>query len=183
MASPAGRVRTPRPAIGFEPDGVPLNETYRIPKHTVSAELTMPGRLPTEVNLFLSEFAESHSGVERPSDLLNGDTTFFPIQDPEGRVVQLHRDAVMALSVPFREEFAEDDPRTAALGSEEAVSMEVVVVLEDGTSKEGTLTYLMPEGQRRLQDFLNQPERFVTLRQEGHALLIHKGRVNRIFPV
>ena len=89
----------------------------------------------------------------------------------------------MVLSVPFDAEFAEDDPRTTALKAEEAVSVNVLVVLEDGTSQEGTVTYLMPEGQRRLQDFLNLPERFVTLRQEGRALLIHKGRMNRIMAV
>jgi hypothetical protein len=160
-----------------------LTEAYRVPKHKVSVELTMSGRLPTRANLFLSELAESHSGVERPSDLLNGEDTFFPVLDPEGSMVLLHRDAVMVLSVPFDAEFAEDDPRTTALKAEEAVSVNVLVVLEDGTSQEGTVTYLMPDGQRRLQDFLNLPERFVTLRQEGRALLIHKGRVNRIMAV
>ena len=98
-------------------------------------------------------------------------------------MIVLQRDTVMVVSVPFTDEYAADDPRLTALDSDEAVRMEVEVVLEDGSTLQGMLAYVMPDGQRRLQDFLNQPERFLILRDGDRARLIHKRRIIRIYPV
>ena len=55
--------------------------------------------------------------------------------------------------------------------------------MTNGDQVTGTLVYLMPEGSRRLQDALNQPNRFLALRAGDQAFLINKKHILRIRPV
>src|SRR5437773_11456467 len=85
----------PGPNFGLISRGaISLSEAYRIPKREVTAEVSVIGKKPATLKIFLSQQAKSHTGYERPSDLLNGIDTFFPALDEHGDLVLLQRDAV-----------------------------------------------------------------------------------------
>jgi hypothetical protein len=156
-----------------------LLSEYRIPKREISAEVSLLGQPRKVVKLFLGERAESHSGPEKPSDLLNGSRAFFPAVEPPGRFVLLHRDLITDLSVDAEVEF----PAEESSGSAEAEAVAKVLVelaLQDGAKVRGTVQFLMPEGRRRLIDFLNTADRFLIVRGNGLARLINKRRIVRV---
>jgi hypothetical protein len=160
-----------------------LTEQYRVPKREVIAEVVLFGQPPASMTIFLGERAETHSGYERPSDLLNGAGAFIPAAEKKGGLVLLRRDAVTILSVPDSDELGGGDPRAEELAADQATMLQVEIVLEDGSKVGGSLVYLMPEGERRLQDFLNLPDGFLVLRDRGKVRLVNKNRIARITTV
>ena len=157
-----------------------MTEQYRVPKREVIAEVVLFGQPPASMTIFLSDRAETHSGFERPSDLLNRAGAFIPAAEKKGGLVLLRRDAVTTLSVLASDELGGGEPRAEDLAAEQATRLQVEIVLEDGSKACGTLTYLMPEGERRLLDFLNLPEGFITLRDGDRIRLVNKNRIARI---
>lgn len=160
-----------------------LNHAYQIPKHGVLAEITLAGRSSLTLRLFLSERAATRAGSERPSDLLNGSDRFLPASDADDRVVFVSRQAVLSLSVDAESEFGGEGAGAEDLAPEHAISTDVEIWLDNGDCITGNLRYLMPEGCRRLQDFLNLPHQFLTLRDSGRARLVNKGHILRVTPV
>ena len=160
-----------------------MNQAYQIPKRTISAEILLTGLAPLSLKLYLSDHIESRVGNERPSDLLNGPDRFFPAADASDQVVFLHRDAVVTVAVEADAEFGGYPPSAEALAPEQATNVPVEISLTNGDQVTGTLVYLMPEGSRRLQDALNQPNRFLALRAGDQAFLINKKHILRIRPV
>ena len=157
-----------------------MAEPFRVPKHQISAEVSLPGAPPVKLKLFLSECAEGHSGAERPSDLMNGVVDFLPAAGPDGRMIFFHRDAVLAMAVEAQHEFGGDVLMAVALKSEQAVTERVEVLMEDESHFRGMVSYILPEGSRRLQDFLNQKDRFLVLRDGDMVRLLNKNRIVRI---
>lgn len=160
----------------------PAENPYCVPKRQVTAEVILPGQHPLTVRLFLNECAEAHGGRERPSDVLNGPVSFIPATDHQGKVILLQRDAVLAVSVAAVEEQQDDVPPSEDLAPDDVKSVLVEVVLEEGTLIRGIATYLMPEPQRRLQDFLNTGDRFLALREDGIMHLVNKRRIAQVRP-
>ena len=159
-----------------------MAEEFRVPKRKVPATVSFPGKPDMRMYIFLADRAETHSGHERPSDLLNGSSPFLPAADFEGGIHFIHRDALGFLTVKAEHEFPEDVFRAEDFVSDDATRLEVEVELEDGSSLGGTITCLMPAGQRRLQDVLNLDDRFLILRDGDEARLINKRRIERISP-
>jgi hypothetical protein len=157
-----------------------LATEYRVPKRRVSAEVLLLGHPRKVVTLFLHEVAETHAGAERPSDLLNGEGTFFPAIEPPGKLVLLQRDAVMVISVAAEAEFLPSDPEGSLPDPAQATKIPVEVILQDGSHVRGTVQFAMPQGRDRLIDFMNAPDRFITVREENLARLINKRRIVRI---
>ena len=158
-------------------------DEYRVPKREVPAEVTVIGLPPAAKKLFVSVQAEGHAGGERPSDLLNGVETFLPARDGDGKVRFLQRDAVAVVSVSADSEADGDPSQPDGIVPAPASTAEVEVTLESGTRLKGVVTYAMPAGRGRLQDFLNLGERFLALRQDGRVHLINKLRIARIAQV
>ncbi|HEV8336662.1 MAG TPA: hypothetical protein VGR67_09615 [Candidatus Polarisedimenticolia bacterium] len=156
-----------------------LLSEYRIPKREVAAEVSLLGQPRNVVKLFLGDRAENHSGPEKPSDLLNGSRPFFPAVEPPDRFVLLHRDSVTALSVEAEVEFPAEESSGGA-EAEAVAKVLVELVLQDWTKVRGTVQFLMPEGRRRLIDFLNTGDRFLIVRADGLAHLINKRRIVRV---
>lgn len=159
-----------------------MSETYSVPKHRLAARLTLVGSPAEPVQLFLAECAENHVGPERPSDLLNGPGRFFPVLQEDGTFSFVPRDAVIVLSVPSESEVADGLP-AEDLAAQLATTVGVHLRLEDGTRLDGTLVYLMPAAQQRLQDYLNHAEdRFIPLRDGDTTHLVNRDRIVRITP-
>jgi len=160
-----------------------MTEIFRVPKRQVPAQVLIPGRPPMSMMLFLAECAGTHAGTERPSDLMNGEQVFFPATDVQGGTVFLRRDAVMVLTVASVDERGDDPDVVRPLASDEATQVRLDVLLEDGSMLRGDLRFLMPEGKRRLQDFLNLSDRFLLLEAGDQIHLINKSRIVRLTPL
>src|SRR5262249_24103337 len=142
----------------FGRESAALAEQYRVPKREVTAEVTLFGQAPSTLTIFLNERAETHDGFERPSDLFNGSGAFIPASEKKAGLVLLRRGAVTTVTVPAEAEFGHGGDRVEDLAVDQATVLQVEAVLEDGSKVRGSLTYLMPEGKRRLQDYLNLHE-------------------------
>jgi len=160
-----------------------MGATWTVPKREVPAEVELPGAPLVHLRIFLSVNAESHSGFERPSDLLNGPDAFLPAVDGRGEIVMLNRGCLMVLSVAAEHEFSGEVLTVQQMAPEDLTRALVDVLLEDGKTVRGLLTYLLPAAHRRLQDFLNLPDRFLTIQDAGMARLINKRRISRVTPV
>ena len=160
-----------------------MADAYRVPKRRVSVEVVLAGRSPMLVDLYLSDFAETHAGRERASDLLNGPEPFLPASDPSGSVVFLHRDGLISVSLDAEHEQVEETPPAGDLADGQSAAVEVEAVLEDGMTIAGEVNQMMPEGHRRLQDVLNLETRFLILWSGDRVHLINKRRIIRVSPM
>ncbi len=157
-----------------------MSREYSVPKLQVHARIIVSGERPADVTLFLSERAEKHAGHERPSDLLNGSLAFIPARDEHGSVVLLGHDNLMVVSVASDDEPGDEELHLADRALLDVTAVQIQVVMQDGTTLRGEVRYLMPPSQRRLQDFLNTDQRFVSLRQDNVVHLVNKGRIVQI---
>jgi hypothetical protein len=172
---------------------VSLAAEYRIPKREISVEVTLLGQSGkviqllkgrrserAVVRLFLSERAPLRDGAERLSDLLNGPGEFLPAVEPPHRVVLLNKEALMVLTAAAEAEFPPEEASNTGLSSGSGSVVQAQFTLQDGMEIQGHVRFVMPEGKRRLVDFLNQPERFFAVREAGVAQLINKKCIVRV---
>lgn len=164
-----------------------MTEGYRVPKHRIPAEVVLAGQPPREIELFLAERAERHTGRERPSDLLASGEPFFPVRTDATGHELLRRSAVLVLTVRAEDELDPAPPEPEGLAeagapAEDAERREVFLQMEDGTEVRGSVTYLGPAGSRRLQDFLNRADAFVRVRDGDLIRLVNTSRIVRAVP-
>lgn len=164
-----------------------MPERYHVPKHEISARVLLPDGSRRELTLYLSERAERHAGPERPSDLLNGDEPFVPVRFADADFALLRRSSIVALTVDVEDEMVDaadaDELYSPESAPEGAERREVRVVLEDGSDVTGTMTYVMPPGERRLQDYLNRAPPFVRVRDGQEVELVNAERIIRVEPL
>jgi hypothetical protein len=153
----------------------PVADSYRIPKHRVCVEIACQGCKPEEVSIFLSPRAALHPGRERPSDLLFSDEPFLTLMDDDGAVRFVNKDAIAWMTVAPELELS--DPRDLETELASRRCRRIDLVLDDGRSFAGEVTILLPEGQRRLQDFLNSAARFLEVRNERAVHFVNRNRV------
>jgi len=150
---------------------------FRVPKQRAEVEVVLPGGATHRVAVFLSEFASSHEGGERLSDLLNGKGDFFPAVAVESdEVVFLNRATIAVARV---DPAFERDPATElTLPTEHEVSIR----LADGQQIEGLISFVLPPERSRLMDFLNESPPFFRLLQKDRVSLVNKHHVASIAP-
>lgn len=160
-----------------------MPDAYEVPKHQVPARIVLPGSEPRDARLFLSERAERHTGPERPGDLLNGDQPFFPVSFDDTGFALLRRTSVLVVTVRAEDELVAGATDGQGIVEEEeedadgAERHDLRLVLDRGPALEGTMTYLMPPGERRIQDYLNQADDFVRLRRGDRIHLVNTARI------
>jgi hypothetical protein len=150
-------------------------EDLRVPKRRIPVEVLLPGGRTSSMALFLSEVAADHTGPERPSDLLNGGDDFVPAFDEQGKAMTfLNRAAIAAVRL---------DP-SIDTDLDEDVSIptehEVEVLLQDGTTLRGLVSFLRPSDRSRLVDFLNEAPPFFRLYDSATLLLVNKRHAVRV---
>ena len=152
-------------------------DELRVPKRRTPVEVILPGGAVRQVVVFLSEFASSHVGAERLSDLLNGTDDFVPAVEQEGeRLTFLNRSSIAAARVA--PEVEEDT--NAADGATIPTEHEVEITLVDGTVLKGLVTYVMPPDRSRLNDYLNEAPPFFKLLEGKFLSLVNKRHVSRV---
>jgi hypothetical protein len=144
----------------------------KVPKRRVEVELVLAGGEKKHGVVFLSPHAHSHGGPERLSDALNGADSFLPLLE-DGTMTFVRRDGIALARVAADVESGED----AALPTE----FEVRVTLEGGLELAGRISFVLPEGHARLQDYLNAQEPFLALLEDERvATLVNRRRILRV---
>jgi hypothetical protein len=147
-------------------------EELRIPKRKTTVEFSLEGGTRRHVIVFLSEFASTHAGPERISDLLNGEAEFFPALDPSrDAMCFFHREAITSARVEASLEPADDTAHTIPL------EHEVEIRLADGALVRGLVTYVLPPDRARVIDFLNEAPRFFRVLEKDVVVLVNKRHV------
>jgi hypothetical protein len=146
----------------------------RVPTVSLPAEVVDANGRRSAGQVFLPAQASAHSGATRPVEWINSPGDFFPFL-PEGApsAVILNKSQIVLLSVGALAD-------TDEVEEEEGLPRRHVTVECGGQSFEGTLLLDMPESQRRMQDYLNRPERFFELREGGRRLLVRKDAITRL---
>lgn len=132
------------------------------------------------MKFFLGDRAETHDGPEQISDLVNGQPGFLPAVDDLGRFLLVNRHAIVVVSIDAPDEQPPGGVETAP-DLLDTTHVGVSILLENGASIKGTVSYLLPDSQRRLQDFLNRGPRFLEIRQGRTIHLVNKHRIAGIW--
>ncbi|MFQ5701706.1 MAG: hypothetical protein ACE5HU_07675 [Acidobacteriota bacterium] len=149
-----------------------MDREYSIPKHSFTALVELEGLPPTRLRLFLAEAAATHTGPERPSDLLEGPNDYLPANDEQGVFHVVKRDTIRILETDAHFQDDEQGFASSAVPSHRTL-VSVEVTMNDGSRLRGTIGYEMPEGRRRLQDYLNSTTRFLPLRDKDTIRFIN----------
>jgi hypothetical protein len=150
-----------------------MAEDLKVPKQRAEVEVLLPGGAARQVVVFLSEFASTHSGRERLSDLLNGGEDFVPALDTlTGNMTFLGRQSIAAARVAPEWEPADE----TVMASEH----ELEVTLADGTVLHGRVRIVMPPERSRLLDYLNDAPPFLKLVERGSVALVNKRHIARV---
>jgi hypothetical protein len=121
------------------------------------------------VNLFLSPYAEEHSGRELILDILNSHLVFLPVEDiSTGAIFFLNKSGVMFLEIPERD-LAEE----TVLNPEKSVQVE----LTNHETMNLSLFMEMPEDRSRVSDYLNLSPGFIYLCGKEKDIILNKSFV------
>ena len=105
---------------------------------------------------------------------MNEPSTFFPFAaDAEGGPVLLNKREVLVLTVP-----AEADRND--LPAEAQYPRRTVTIECEAQRLSGELAIELPEDHNRVLDYLNGPQRFLTLHDGDRDHLIQKERITRV---
>jgi hypothetical protein len=147
-----------------------------VPKRGFEAEVQFVGGERLSLLLFVAESAQDHAGPERVSDLLCQGPAFLPARDPiTGKTCFIARAAISVVRLARGAEPGDADELTIP------TEHEVEIVLRDGTTVQGTLSYVLPAERSRLNDFLNEaPPFFRLFTSTAEVLLVNRGHVARV---
>jgi hypothetical protein len=153
-----------------------MSDELRVPKRQTQVELLLPGGGTRQVMVFLAEFAGSHAGHERLSDLVNGANEFLPALDLATDTMSfVGRAGIAAARV------ARDWESMYGLG--DAEEHEVEITLADGTALRGLIQFELPPERSRLLDYLNDSQPFVRLDEGAKVILVNKRHIARVAKV
>jgi len=145
----------------------------RVPTMALTAEVLCADGRVLRGRIFVSALASKHTGPMRAEEWINDPAPFFPfLPDDTSVAVLLNKLEVLAVTVPAFADYGDEGE-----ASEPARS----VIFECGERRiAGILVIDMASTQRRVLDYLNRPESFVTLRDGDQHHLVHKRRITRV---
>ena len=136
----------------------------RLEKNKCKATICRNDGLKQDVNFFLRQFAEGHSGKELFLDIMNSKASFIPLEDIEtNEILFLNKSSVMCLELHERD-----------LMEETMLALEVPVQVEltNGDTLNGSFFVEMPQDRSRVSDYINFSPEFIYLcREEGDIIL------------
>ena len=150
------------------------DNTLRLPTLPLAAEIRYFDERPMTGRIFLPAAAAHHDGPMRPDEWMNQTTLFFPFQHEEGgRPVILNKRYVVVLTIALE--------GLSFVGNDEEAIVPTRVRVQCGTLEmTGDLYIAAPETQRRLLDFANRNEAFLSLHDGQRRHLIQKNRITMI---
>lgn len=140
---------------------------FQVPQREVRVEAILGGGERLEGALY-APTAGPGGGPGRLSERLNdGDEHFLPLVSEDGAHL-ICKDWLMVIRMPEGEEELEFEQ------SDQVRDCRVEMHLEGGSVLTGRLKYLMPLEKRRILDYLNAAPRFITLLENGRAILVNR---------
>lgn len=148
-------------------------EEFRVPTTAVEAELQLADGHVLRGAVFVPASTSVHSTFKRLDEWINEPAPFFPFRVEKAAGAELvGKRAVTRLSVPA--------PTTADADLPTDVERCRVVVEAAGSRFEGDILLDMPNHQRRVLDYVNQPVSFLSLHDGETVHLIQKDKIVRI---
>jgi hypothetical protein len=105
----------------------------------------------TEGFFFVSPTSAHRLGSESMEELLNGDRSYLPLEQGQGEVVLVNKNALVTVLAKERE------IETMPFGTKKLAAE---VVLRSGETFQGDIYHDLPETHSRLSDYLNRSGRF-----------------------
>lgn len=157
-----------------------VSSAYRVPKYEVSVEIALRGQSPERVTLFLGDRAPGRTGFERPSDLLCAEEAFIPVRAQGNQTQLVRKGAIVWLRVAAEVELQGRVGYEHDLSADELEGVEVL--LEDGSVLVGEVPLALPDGRKRIQDFLNAADAFFELRTDASFVFVNRDQVIAVKP-
>lgn len=129
----------------------------------VAFQLSNGNRIAGKV--FLSLFGEHHPGPENMEDLLNKTKKFIPVETGT-EVLLLNMDHIVLVEI----EAASEENDLMRLGTKHWVWVKTIL----GEELQGEIFISFREGHARVNDHMNEVERFFRLFQPGYILYINR---------
>ena len=153
----------------------------RVPTTTFTAEVVLVDGETLLGRFFVPSHTSLHPGPMRPDERLNDEADFFPFlpaDGPEPVIVNKRQVAWVAFDVRTFPPTTEEDSYEAPSTPEHRVSVHC-----RGRTLEGVLVIDLPLYKSRVLDRLNQPERFLRIK-EGHFLFyISRDHISKVVEV
>ncbi len=144
----------------------------RVEKNKRKAIFCRRDGMKSEVNFFLSQYAEAHTGKELILDVLNSDATFIPAEDIRtGEIFFINKQNIMFL------ELHERDLADETLLTPEA---HVQVELTNNEILKVSLFMEMPQERSRVSDYLNFSSEFIYLCGQDKDIILNKAFVSTV---
>lgn len=149
-----------------------MSDSYRVPKRPVNVQLRTAQFGFESVTVFLGERTETHAGPEAPIDLFNSQHAFLPVILDGGGTRFIALAQVVSVTLPP----VIPDEAAPFYGT----VVKVAVLMADGNALEGGFSYELPDAHQRLQDYLNEPVRFVQLHTPEGEVLLNKQYISHV---
>jgi len=147
-------------------------DRLRIPKHRAELEVTSPDGEARSFSVFLAE-CTTHGGPERVCDLLNGPREFLPAIDCKtDATIFLARSSIAVARV--------EGPLWDVDELNLPIEHEVEVVLTSGRVIAGLISYVLPNENSRVVDYLNDPAPFLAVVEGERVALVNKRYVQSV---
>ncbi len=146
----------------------------RVPMTAMPAEAVCADGRSFVGRIFIPANSNRHSGPMRAEEWMNEPADFFALLPDEGGApILLNKHEVLVLSVSREADHIAEEP-------EEEMPRKRVTVECGDRRLEGEVVIDMPENQRRVLDYLNRHERFLTLHDGERHHLVRKARITRV---
>lgn len=154
----------------------------RVPTATFLAEVVLLDGEALRGRFFVPSHTSLHPGPMRPDERLNDDADFFPFLPAESKEpVILNKRQVAWVTVDVRtfpNTDEDDSPDVVASSPEHRVSVDC-----RGRTLEGALVIDLPEYKSRVLDRLNQPERFLRIKDGNWLHYVSRDHIKKVVDV
>ena len=148
------------------------NKTYR-----VFATITLSEGTSMEGDIHLQAASALHVGGETAVEMLNRPERFFAVSVPSGDVALVCKAQVVVVTCGA--DLWEVDQERRAISKKFLLD----VCLVDGQQISGSAYWELPSTHPRPQDFLNSPETFFEITEEGNVHCVNRTLVTRVEPL
>lgn len=146
---------------------------YRVDKREVNVALFLTDGVVHEGVVFLSSLSQSHDGRQTLLEMFREREPFFAFRDNSESFALVNKNAIT------HARFVEREEEELALGEE----LSVRIVFFGGEALQGKIRLAMPEGQSRLQDYVNAAPGFFPLEGSEFRYIINGTLIREIAPL
>ena len=147
------------------------NVTYRVP-----ARVTINDGTSMEGEIFLQTVTQHHEGCETPVEMLNRPERFFALLLFSGELKLMGK--AQTAVVTCDASLWDVDPQRRAISREFRLDIDMI----GGQNLCGSAFWELPPTHPRPQDFLNGPEAFFEIIEDGMSHCINRGLVAQVRP-